>query len=480
MAIDVTMPKLSDTMEEGKILRWMKQVGEPVKIGDILAEVETDKANMELEAYDEGTLAEVKVEEGQSAPVGSVIAVLSAPGEAAAKLAKKAAAAPKSAPARQADAEPEEEGAEAQEAAAETGSSEAPKQGAAKAPARAEAAKPAPAAKPASQEKQAPAAREDAGREPWRPTVVRRPAAAEERVKASPLARRIASDHELDLAGIRGTGPGGRIVEKDVDAALAARGATPAHGERQPAPKRPAEAAARPAEAPAPRPGGRIELSRIRRTTAKRMGESKREVPHFYASTDIHMDEAVHLKESLVALGAEYEKLTFTHLVLKATGLALRRVPELNASYDGDAMVLHEAANIGMATAINDGLVVLVVRDCDRASLAEIAQQTAGLLERARAGRFAADDMSGGTFTVSNLGMLPVTEFAAIINPPQAAILAVGAIRDVPVVKAGQVVPGKLMTVTLSSDHRIIDGVLAGRFLRELKALLENPLALVV
>jgi pyruvate dehydrogenase E2 component (dihydrolipoyllysine-residue acetyltransferase) len=478
MAIDVTMPKLSDTMEEGKILRWMKQVGDPVKLGEILAEVETDKANMELEAYDEGTLSEVKVEEGQSAPVGSVIAVLSAPGEEAqAKPAKKSA--PKSAPPKQAAPAEDQEAAPAED---EKPSAE-PKRAEVKAPTPREAAKPAPVAKerPASQETAG--ARDDAGREPWRPTVVRRPAPAEERsgerVRASPLARRVARDHDLDLASVRGTGPGGRIVEADVASALEGRGERPAAQA-----KRVAEPAPRTAEAPktasAPRPGGRVELSRIRRTTAKRMAEAKREVPHFYASSDISMDEAVHLKESLVALGAEYEKLTYTHLILKATGIALRRIPQLNASYDGDAMVLHDAVNIGMATAIEDGLVVLVVRGCDRASLAEIAQQTTGLLERARSGRFASDDMSGGTFTVSNLGMLPVAEFAAIINQPQAAILAVGAIRDVPVVRAGQVVPGKIMTVTLSSDHRIIDGVLAGRFLRELKALLENPLALVV
>jgi pyruvate dehydrogenase E2 component (dihydrolipoamide acetyltransferase) len=485
MAIDVTMPKLSDTMEEGKILRWMKQVGDPVKLGEILAEVETDKANMELEAYDEGTLSEVKVEEGQSAPVGSVIAVLSAPGgEAQAKPAKKLA--PKSAPPKPAAFAEDEDATPAEGATAAAKPFAEPKRAEAKAPAAREAAKPAPAAKekPAPQEKEGPAAaRDDTSREPWRPTVVRRPAAAEERggerVRASPLARRVARDNDVDLASVRGTGPGGRIVEADVASALEGRGERPAARA-----KRAAEAAPRAAEASkpasAPRPGGRVELSRIRRTTAKRMSESKREVPHFYASSDISMDEAVHLKASLVRLGADYEKLTYTHLLLKGTGIALRRVPELNASYDGDAMVLHDAVNIGMATAIEDGLVVLVVRGCDRASLAEIVQQTTGLLERARSGRFAGEDMSGGTFTVSNLGMLPVTEFAAIINPPQAAILAVGAIRDVPVVRAGQVVPGKVMTVTLSSDHRIIDGVLAGRFLRELKALLENPLALVV
>src|SRR5436309_3055765 len=315
MPVDVTMPKLSDTMEEGKILKWLKHPGDRVAIGEIIAEVETDKANMELEAYDEGTLAEVRVQEGESAPIGAVIAVLAAPGEGAA----------------------------------------------------------------------------------------------------------------VRLAA-----------------------------------------------------GNRVELSRIRRTTARRMGESKREIPHFYASTEIAMDEAARLKEALAALEGEYEGLTYTHVALKAVGLALTRVPELNASYDGDAMVLHEAVNVGVATAVDDGLVVPVVRHCDREPLAAIVRQARGLLERARSGRFASDDLTGATFTLSNLGMLPVTEFAAVINPPQAAILAVGTIRETPVVREGQVVPGRRMTVTLSCDHRIIDGVLAGRFLRELKGLLENPLALVL
>jgi pyruvate dehydrogenase E2 component (dihydrolipoamide acetyltransferase) len=210
------------------------------------------------------------------------------------------------------------------------------------------------------------------------------------------------------------------------------------------------------------------------------MGEAKREIPHFYASAEIRMDEAVHLKEALAGLEGEYADLTYTHIVLKAVGLALRRVPELNASYDGDAMALHEAVNVGVATAVQDGLMVPVVHNCDREPLAAIVRQAHGLLERARSGRFAGEDLTGGTFTVSNLGMFPVSDFAAVINPPQAAILAVGTIRDVPVVRDGQVVPGRTMTVTLSCDHRIIDGVLAGRFLRELKTLLENPLALVL
>src|SRR5437016_5692937 len=427
MPVEVTMPKLSDTMEEGKIPRWIKHPGDRVAIGEIIAEVETDKANMELEAYDEGTLAEVRVPEGESAPVGAVIAVLAAPGEGVA--ARPAAAAEKAAPSARA---------------------------------------------PASAPGAAAAAKAEAGREPFRPTVVRRPEPVESRgaaasVKASPLARRIAQERGLDLAQVTGTGPGGRIVQKDVEAALAAHGGPP------PAPAKPAA----PAE-PRPAAESRVELSRIRRTTAKRMGESKREIPHFYASSEIAMDEAARLKEALAALEGEYEGLTYTHVVLKAVGLALTRVPELNASYDGDAMVLHGAVNVGVATAVADGLVVPVVRHCDREPLAAIVRQARALLERARSGRFAADDLTGATFTVSNLGMLPVTEFAAVINPPQAAILAVGTIRETPVVREGQIVPGRRMTVTVSCDHRIIDGMLAGRFLRELKGLLENPLALVL
>ena len=431
MPVDVTMPKLSDTMEEGKILKWLKHPGERVAIGEIIAEVETDKANMELEAYDEGTLAEVRVREGESAPVGAVIAVLAAPGE---------------------------------------GAVPGPAAGAGKA--AAEKAPPVAKAPPAAPRAAAPAKAEP-GRA-FRPTVVRRPEPAESpgdaaSVKASPLARRIAHDQGLDLARVAGTGPGGRIVQKDVEAALAARGG-------------PSSAPAKPAAPLEPRPaaGNRVDLSRIRRTTAKRMGESKREIPHFYASAEIAMDEAARLKEALAALEGEYAGLTYTHLVVKAVGLALTRAPALNASYDGDAMVLHEAVNIGVATAVEDGLVVPVVRHCDREPLAAIVRQARGLLERARSGRFASDDLTGATFTLSNLGMLPVTEFAAVINPPQAAILAVGTIRETPVVREGQIVPGRMMTVTVSCDHRIIDGVLAGRFLRELKGLLENPLALVL
>ena len=475
MPIEVTMPKLSDTMEEGKILHWVKQVGDAVRPGDVLAEVETDKANMELEAYDEGVLSEVRVGEGQSAPVGAVIAIL---GGAVEKGAPPAAR--QGAPS-EGDAEPAERPAKAprkampeQPAPRQVAAPQPPaRQPATSAPAgKASAARPPAAGQPASGQAARPEV-EQAAEPRCAPVAVRsepaRPAQEGDAVRASPLARRLASEHGVDLHAVSGTGPGGRVVEKDVQGALGAGSAR-----RAAPPATPAAPSAPPAA------GGRqIELSRIRRTTAKRMAEAKRDVPHFYASADLAMDEAVRLKEGLAALAGEYADVTFTHLILKATGLALARVPEVNATYEGDTVRLHETVNIGLATALDDGLIVPVVRDCDRQPLAEIVRQVRGLLERARAGRFAGDDLSGGTFTVSNLGMFPVSHFAAVINPPQAAILAVGTIREVPVVRDGRIVPGRTMSVTLSSDHRVIDGVVAGRFLRELKTLLEAPLALL-
>jgi pyruvate dehydrogenase E2 component (dihydrolipoamide acetyltransferase) len=440
MPVEVNMPKLSDTMEEGKILKWLKAVGDRVQPGDVIAEVETDKADMDLEAFDEGVLSEVRVAEGQSAPVGAVIAVLAAGGE-------------------KVDAPKERSAPSTTEAKAEP----------APAADKAVAAQPRPAREPARAEREAP-----------RPILIRRaeppPAAQSEgaRVRVSPLARRVAREHGVDPAQLRGTGPGGRVVERDVQAAVTGGGRQQPAEAAQPAETAPTRAAA------AASAGRRVELPRIRRTTARRMFEAKRDVPHFYVSSDVLMDEASRLKADLVALGDAWKGLTVTHLLLKAVGLALQRVPEMNASPDGDSVILHEVVNVGLATAVEGGLVVPVVRNCDATPLAEIARSARALVERARAGKFAADDLTGATFTVSNLGMLPVSEFAAIINQPQAGILAVGAVRAVPVVRDGQVVPGQVMTVTLSADHRIVDGMLAGRFLAELKALLERPVALLV
>jgi pyruvate dehydrogenase E2 component (dihydrolipoamide acetyltransferase) len=464
MPVDVTMPKLSDTMEEGKILKWVKAVGDHVQPGDVLAEVETDKADMDLEAFDEGVLSEVRVAEGQSAPVGTVIAVLSADGEKA--EASKDRPSPAKADAKKEQGEP---------AKAEHGASskkdEPEAQPEAEAP-EGETAKPAPGARKATQ----PTPMSERGvapveREAARPIPLRRAEAPAEggRVRVSPLARRVARDHGVDPAQLRGSGPGGRVVERDVQEATASGGA----------PKQPAEPASQRADVAAPA-GKSVELPRMRRTVARRMFEAKRDVPHFYVSSDILMDEAVRVKAELTALDESWKGLTVTHLIIKAVGMALRRVPEMNASPDGDRVILHDAVNVGIATAVDGGLVVPVVRGCDKAPLAEIARNARALVERARAVKFAADDLTGATFTVSNLGMLPVSEFAAIINQPQAGILAVGAVRAVPVVREGQVVPGQVMTVTLSADHRIVDGMLAGRFLAEVKGLLERPVALLV
>jgi pyruvate dehydrogenase E2 component (dihydrolipoamide acetyltransferase) len=474
MATDVLMPKLSDTMEEGKIIKWLKQPGDRVRSGDLLAEVETDKANMEIESFDEGVVSELKVQEGESVPVGSVIAVLGAEGEAKPASGDGKAAATKEPPAKEPPAE-------------EPGRKEPP----AKEPARKEPPPEAPPAKAARGEPKAAGTSRDAaapkdeqaaemGETTEAPPTARvptetappaseaRPAPADrsEGVKASPLARRIAAERGVDLRAVRGTGPGGRIVQKDVEGA---GGAAPA---REPA------TAARAATAPAA--AGRRELSRTRKTTAKRMAEAKREIPHFYVSGDLAMDEAGRVQESLRALGGQFEHLTVTHLLVKACALALRRVPEMNASLDVDGVVVHEHVNIGIATATDEGLLVPVVHDADRISLGELVETSRAAIGRARAGKPSGQDLSGATFTISNLGMFPVSHFAAVVNPPQAAILAVGTMREVPVVRDGAVVPGRLMTVTLSCDHRVVDGALAGRFLAELKPLLEAPIALVV
>jgi pyruvate dehydrogenase E2 component (dihydrolipoamide acetyltransferase) len=444
MAIEVLMPKLSDTMEEGKIIKWLKQPGDVVKSGDMLAEVETDKANMEIEAFDEGVVTELKVGEGESAPIGAVIAVLGAAGEAAAPKggAKKAEREPAAAKIAAADAPPARESAPAEKKPAPAPSREA-----------AAAPKPAPAAAAASSTQG-----DGSG----------------SGVKASPLARKIAAERGIDLSRVRGTGPGGRIVEKDLDAASA-----PAE-RSAPRPAPAAKAEPEPAREPATPAAGRREFSRMRKTTAKRMADAKRDIPHFYVSGDVAMDEAVRLREGLAALGGEFEGITLTHLLVKACGVALRRVPEMNASFDVDGVVMHEHVNVGIAAATDDGLLVPVLRDVDRAPLAAVVAGARAAVGRARAGKPAGDDLSGGTFTVSNLGMFPVSHFAAVVNPPQAAILAVGTVREVPVVRDGAIVRGRLMTVTLSCDHRVVDGALAGRFLAELKALVEQPLALVV
>ena len=440
MAIDVCMPRLSDTMEEGRILKWLKQPGDRIEIGDIIAEVETDKADMEMEALDEGVLIEILVPEGGMVPVGGVMARLGAADEIVA--ADSAAPAP----------------------TAENGIAEPPS--------------PEPNASPLAPPP-APKVRElreiRAQREPT-------PAEETGRLLASPVVRRMAQELSLDLSQVPGSGPGGRIVKRDLEAYTAAQAPLDATAKSQ------AESQAEPQTEPHPEARAsadpvaatREPFSRMRATIAKRMSESMREAPHFYLTAEINMSEAVRLRTALKASNRVTEDVTYTHLLMKAVAIALARHPRLNASFGGDAREYQEHINIGLAVSLDDGLLVPVLHDCDSLSLLEIAAQATALVERARSGKPRAEDLTGGTFTISNLGILPIEHFTAIINQPQAAILAVGAIKERPVVRDGQVTIASTMLVTLSCDHRILDGVTGGQFLQELKSLLENPVGLMV
>lgn len=431
------MPKLSDTMEEGKILKWLKQVGDAIAAGEVIAEVETDKADMELEAAESGVLREIQVGEGASAAVGAVIAIVDTGADDQPKT---------SAPAkRKADA------GTGPEADASTASDEPAREDDAAASVRAQDTGAPPRSVPAAK---APTARS-----------ATTPKAADG-VKASEAARALARERGVDLATVEGSGPAGRIVSDDVEAATA--------GAPRPAAPR---ASVRSDAAPAVE---RYELSRMRQAIARRMSDAFREIPHFYVTAEIDMSEVVRLKAALEKDGTFAVPVTYTHMVLKATARALTRHPRLNASYRDGALEVHADVNLGMAVSVDDGLIVPVLHRAAERSLADIAVEARRLVAQAKQGRFAKEDLSGGTFTVSNMGMLDLEAFTAVINPPQAAILAVGSIKPRAVVRDGAVVAAHTMFVTVSCDHRIIDGVMAGRFLEELKTLLQNPIPLVV
>jgi len=405
MSVEIVMPKLSDTMEEGTILKWLKQVGDTVARGEVLAEVETDKADMELEAAAAGVLREITVHAGESAAVGAVIALVEETGA----------------------------GADTPHAAATT-SNAAPKSIAA-VPGR-----PAPRTTGSGERGPRPAA------------------AAPPDGKATPAARKLAEERGVDLRGIHGSGPGGRVVTDDV-----------------------------PAERPsAPEDAGRVplverhELSRMRQSIARRMSEAFRDIPHFYVTAEIDMTEAARLKDALQRSELFATPISYTHMVLKATALALARHPRLNASYGDGAIELKSEINLGMAVAVDDGLIVPVIRHVDEMPLADLAVAARRLVEQARRGRFGRDDLSGGTFTVSNLGMYGVEAFTAIITLPQSAAIAVGAVQAEPVVRDGAVVPGQIMRFTVSADHRVTDGAGSAQFAAEVKRLLENPLQLLL
>ncbi|MFS8664933.1 MAG: 2-oxo acid dehydrogenase subunit E2 [Limnochordales bacterium] len=432
----VTMPQMGFDMQEGTLVRWLKAPGDPVQRGEPIAEVETDKAVVEIESFHSGVVKELLIGEGQTVPVGTPIAIIDT-GEADADVGEPQTEAPAGA------------AAPAAPAAAPATTAAAPAAAVAPAPAAAPAAPPAAPAAPAPAAEGAPPAGQNGA----------------QRIKASPLARRLAAEHGISLQGLTGSGPGGRIVKQDVLAAVAQAAAALAP-------------AAAPAAAPV-RPDEVVPLSRMRQTIARRMSESKQQAPHFYVTMAIDMDRAMELREQLKQL-PDVPPISVNDLVLKATAIALTRHPRLNASLEGDAIRVHGAVHLAMAVALDDGLITPVIRDCHAKSLVEIAREARELAEAARAGRLKPEHYQGGTFTVSNLGMFGVEEFAAIINPPQGAILAVGAVTEQPVVRNGQLAIGRVMRVTVSADHRVTDGAQVALFLQDLKAILENPLRLLI
>jgi pyruvate dehydrogenase E2 component (dihydrolipoamide acetyltransferase) len=443
---NVIMPKMGDAMEEGTLLRWLKQIGDEIAVGDPLAEIETDKVSLEIEATESGVLSKTYVEEGATVPIGTPIAAI---GEESAEVAASAPPA---------------------EAAAEVAPAE---------PAPAAEAEPVAAASGANGR----AAADVTASVPVQAAPVGATAGSGERLRASPLVKRLAAEHGIDLSSVTGTGPGGRIVRDDIAALLtgAPRVSPTPEQTAAPAPAQaPAAAPATPTSGPSGRPAGvPRELSKIRRTTGRRMAESKAAAPHFYVTSEVDMAPAAALREQINAQAPDdAAKVSFNDLIIKAAALALREYPNLNASLENDQLVEHPNIDINVAVAIEGGLIAPFVPDADQKGLITIARMTKDLVGRARNGGLTPDEYQGGTFTVSNLGMFDVGEFIAIINPPQAAILAIGSIHDVPVVEDGEIVPGKRMNITLSADHRVTDGAEVARYLQAVKRYLENPLTI--
>ncbi len=417
----VIMPKMGDAMEEGTLVRWLKQEGEMVKAGEPIAEIATDKATIELEAPASGILRGIRVQEGATVPINTPLAYILAEGESL-------------------PAELDRDGKPAE------APSPVPPSSVGVPPTIAPSPVPSPPVGERAETPLAPSGGEGQG-------------VRAERILASPLARKIAREHGIDLRLLKGTGPQGRIVERDVLAYLQQRAAQPA------------------AVAPAPAPiAARTEsLNRLRQITAQRTTEAKQTIPHFYLTIEIDMEEALALRETLNRL-EEGVRVSVNDLVLKACAVAIEKHPLVNASYRDGTLVYADGIHIGIAVAVDEGLLVAVVRHCESKPLLRIAQEAQALIQKAREGKLLPDEMTGNTFTVSNLGMFDIDEFAAIINPPASAILAVGAVKKVPVVMDdGSIQPRSRMKVTLSCDHRVLDGATGARFLQELKRVLENP-----
>jgi len=412
MAEIIRMPKLSDTMTEGVVAKWHKKVGDKVKSGDLLAEIETDKATMDFESFQDGILLHIGVEEGKGAAVDSVLAIVGKEGED-----YKALLAGDSAPVA---AAPEVKSAPVVAAASPA---------------------PTPAAAP-----------------------VAVPVASDERLKASPLAKKIASDNGIDIRQVEGSGEGGRIIRKDVENFKQAGGAA--------APAKPAYVYS------GTESFTEENVSQMRKTIARRLAESKFTAPHFYLTTEINMENAIEARKSINASGEV--KVSFNDFVVKAVAVSLRKHPKINSSWLGDKIRYNQHIHIGVAMAVEDGLLVPVVRFADNKGLSEISAEVKAYSVKAKSKKLQPADWEGNTFTISNLGMFDIDSFTAIINPPDACILAIGSIQEKPIVKNGAIVVGNTMKVTLSCDHRVVDGVTGSEFLKTLKDNLEHPVKMLV
>ncbi len=431
MAIKIEMPKLSDTMEEGVIAKWNISEGDKIEAGDVIAEVETDKATMEVEAFDPGTVLKILVDEGDAVPLGGIMAIVGEEGEDISDLLKEAESA---------------NGDSSSEDKSDKESSGKEKK------------------KESSDKKEFDPILEgvDSGNGKEKVTD-EEPDDEDGRIKASPLARKMAEDKGIKLSAVDGSGPEGRIIKRDIE------NYKPEEAKKEGAVQVPSFASEEDEE---------IKISQMRKAIARRLSESKFNNPHFYETIDIDMERAIDARVALNEISDV--KISFNDIVVKASAMALRKHPEINSSWLGDTIRKHGDVNVAVAVAIDEGLMTPVLNHTDKKTLQQISTETRELAGLARDRKLQPEQMEGSTFTISNLGMFGIEEFTAIINPPNACILAVGAIRDVPVVKNGEVVPGKRMKVTLSSDHRIVDGAKAAQFLNTLRTMIENPLAMML
>jgi pyruvate dehydrogenase E2 component (dihydrolipoamide acetyltransferase) len=447
MATKVHMEALSPTMEEGQLVRWLKAEGDPVSNGEVIAEIETDKATMELVARGDGILRKVLLDEGGTAPVGEVIAIIAGADEDIGEWTERSGPGSKAPESTSRQSEPEAVSPPKPDEAGLAGGSE-------------EGAVPVPSVGEVGE----PARSEDGEPGPDKSS----------RLKASPLARRVAKEADLDLRAVPGSGPGGRIIMRDVEAAMAAAGGGGPEpvGEGEERQRREKTGGAGYEDRP---------LSQMRKTIARRLVESLSPVPHFFLRVTVDMTRTLEARSRVnQLLEDEGEKVSINDFILKATAGALARHPEVNAQWKGDAIRRHFRVHLGVAVAVDDGLITPVIRDADRKGLSQISREMRELAARGREKKLQPEEYTGSTFSVSNLGMFGIHEFTGVINPPEAGILAVGGIEDTPVAVEGQVVVRPLMKVTMSCDHRVVDGATGARFLKTLKDVLEEPAAILI